>query len=130
MWTDQTQNLSVWASEIEKAASPEISFVEIKWNRKRENNLQKKYRKRLRSSLKKQKKSAKELKMEASKTYKIETLWQRHCDLSISFEAISLAEPAEISESQPSEFKNSVCSLSKISHGSALFLSKQQMQRN
>ena len=68
--------------------------------------------------------------MEASKTYNIEALWQRHRDLSINSEAISPVGLAEISKSQSSEVGNFECCLSEIPFGSAPFLSKQQIQRN
>ena len=112
-------------SRTERAASPEICPVEIKWNMEGENNLRGGYRKGSRSSLKRQKKSAKELEVEALKTYNIEALWQRHNDLSINSEAISSVALVETSESKPSEVGNSICLLSKIPCGSAPSLSKQ-----
>ncbi len=120
-------NTELEQSRTESAASPEICPVEIKWNRKGENNLRGGYGKGLRSSLKRQKKSAKELEVEALKTYNIEAIWQRHRDLSINSEAISPVRLAETSESQPSEVGNSVFLLSEIPRGSASFLSKQEI---
>lgn len=67
---------------------------------------------------------------EVSKTHNIEAIWQRHCDLSIIFETISLVESVEILESWPNEIRNSIYSLPKIPCGSAFSRSKQQIQRN
>lgn len=62
-------------SRTEKAASPEGPKREVKWNKEGEDKLRGVYGMGSRSSLKRQRKSARELEKEASKSYDIRALW-------------------------------------------------------
>ena len=53
---------------------------EIRWSKEGETKLRGGYGKGSRATLTRQKKSAQELKLEASKTYKLGALWQRHTE--------------------------------------------------
>lgn len=65
---------------IEGGAKSEGRPKEIKWNREAETKMQGKYGKGSRSTRRRQRKSARELESEASKTYKFGILWKGHSD--------------------------------------------------
>ncbi len=123
-------NTKLKKSKTAKASSSEICPFEIKWIREEENKLQKRYGKESRSSIKRQVKLTKELKVKISKIDNIDALSQCHCDLSINSRAIFLIKLAETSESQLSEVRNSICHLPDILCGSPSFLSKHQIKWN
>lgn len=65
---------------IEGGAKSEGRPKEIKWNREAETKMRGNYGKGSRSTRRRQRKSARELESEASKTYKFGVLWKRHSD--------------------------------------------------
>lgn len=67
-------------ARTEGAAKLESCPKEIKWNREGGTKLRGVYGKGSRSTRKRQKKSARELELGASKTYKLGVLWQAHAD--------------------------------------------------
>ena len=72
--------------EESRAVSPEVP-KEIKWNKEGESKLRGVYGIGSRSSSKRQRKSARELEEQDTKTYDIRALWKRNLDLGM----ISLA---------------------------------------
>ena len=76
--------------------------------------------------LKRQRKSARELEKQASKTYDIRALWQRNLDLGMISFADSQGGLVQVPESQPNNSESSPSSVSKIPRGGTSLLSTQQ----
>ena len=67
--------------KTEQAVSLVVCKKEVKWNKEKEDRLCRSYGKGSRSIQMRKQRSAWELEKEASKTYNIQALWQRSCDL-------------------------------------------------
>lgn len=80
-------DLAMEKYRTEPAASLRVPPAEIKWNADGDQKFRGTYGKGSRSSLKRQKKSARELAKEASKSYNIGELWQRNRDLGLTSSA-------------------------------------------
>lgn len=99
---------------------------EIKWNKEAESNLQEMYGKGSRASLTRQKKSARDLELEASKIYKLGELWKRHTDR-VTSTTNSPDELASLPELGPI---NRVISLSNVPPGCLPPLSQEGVKEN
>ncbi len=117
-------------SKTERDASLEVPQKELKWNKEGEFNLRGGYGSGSRSSKKRQKKSARELEKECSKSYDIRALWQRIQKLGILSAANSPGGLGPLSELLPNDHISPACPLSDISRGSASSFSKQQIFKN
>lgn len=122
---EDESDLELEESRTEDEVSPEVPKKEIKWNRGGEDRLRGGYGNGSRSMLKRQRKSARELEKQASKTYDIRALWQRNHDLRMISSANSQGRLGQVPESQPNNGESSPSSLSKIPRGTPL-LAKQQ----
>ena len=121
----EDENESDLEVEESRTVSPEVLKKEIKWNKEGENKLRGVYGNGSRSSSKRQRKSARELEKEATKSYDIRALWQRNHDpgmISPSSQ-VGLGQPPE---SQPNNGVSSPSSLSNITRGGASLLSNQE----
>ena len=116
--------------KMKRAVSPKISKVELKWNRKGEQNLRGGYGKGSRSTQVLHNKSARELREEASNTYNIQALRQRSQDLGMISQANSQVELEQPRELQPNDGVSSISSLSQIPCVCLSPLSKQQLSKN
>ena len=102
---------------------------EIRWSKKGETKLRGGNGKKSRATLTRKKKSARELKMEASKIYKLGDLWQRHTER-ITSEANTPDDLASPGKSGPISRDDSTISLSDISRGYEPPLSEEGVKRN
>ena len=115
-------------SKMKQAVS--LSKIELRWNKRGEENLRSGYGKGSRSTQMKHNKSARDLEKEASKTYNIRALWQRNRDIGTISQANSQVELEQPTELQPSNSVSSIPSLSQTPRGCLPPLSKQQVDEN
>lgn len=108
----------------ERAASAEAPKWGINWNSEGESQLRGLYGKGSKSSLQRQRKSARESEKQASETYSISALWQRNLDLGMSSAANSHGGLGQSLESQPPSSVPSPCLLSEIPQGGATISSQ------
>lgn len=85
----------------------------IHWDEKGENNLPGSYGKGSSATLKRKRKAAKELEMEASESYDIGALWQRNRDLGLFPQANTQPDHGEDSQLGPGNVENGLYSLPK-----------------
>ena len=102
---------------------------EIRWNKEGGTKLRGGYGKGSRATLTRKKKSARELKMEASKTYKLGDLWQRHSER-IASTANAQDYLAFSRESGPISRDKSTTSLSDIPRSYEPPLSEEEIKKN
>lgn len=116
-------------SKTQEEATPEVSVMDIRWNRDGESSLRGGYGKGLKSSSQRQRKSARDFEREASQTYNIEALWQRGRNLGLISAANSQVRPGEPSQLPPNDSVSSAFSLSNIPRGGPPPVSKQEAHR-
>ncbi len=117
-------------SKTEREASPEVLKQELKWNKEGEHSLRGGYGSGSRSSTKRQRKSARELEKEGSKSYNIRALWQRSQEVGMLSAANSQGGLGQSPESLPIDHELPASSLSNVPRGGGSFFSKQQISRN
>ena len=123
---EDNENESDLEIEETRAVSPEAPEKEIKWNKEGEDRLRGVYGIGSRSLSKRQRKSARELEEQASKTYDISALWQRNRGLGMISFANSQIKLGQLSKSQPNDGVSSTLPLSKIARGGASLPSNQE----
>ena len=117
-------------SRTQKAVSLGVPKMEIKWNRQGEDKLRGGYGNGSRTTLKKQRKFARELEKQASNTYDIRALWKRGSDLSLISSANSQERLGQLPGSQPNNSVSSPVPLSEIPQVGTPLLSKQDTLRS
>ena len=115
--------------ESKEEATPEVSLMDIRWNRDGESSLRGGYGKESKSSSQRQQESARDLEKEASQTYNIEALWQRVRNLGLISAANSQVRPGEPSQLLPNDIVSSAFPLSNIPRGKPPPVSKQEAHR-
>lgn len=123
---DDDENESDLEVEESRAVSPEVPKKEIKWNKKGESKLCEVYGIGSRSSSKRQRKSARELEEQATKTYDNRALLQRNRNLGMISPANSQVRLGQPPEPQPDDSISSPSPLSKIARGGISLLSNQE----
>lgn len=113
----------------EGSAKLESQRKEIRWNREGETRLRGGYGKGSRATPTRQKKSAQALTLEASKTYKLGALWQRHTEQVYSA-ANTSDELASLAESGPISKVISAILLSNLPRGCEPPLSDEEIKKN
>ena len=111
-------------SRIQEEARPEVSLMDMRWNRDGESSLRGGYGNGSKSSSQRQKKYARDFEREASQTYNIGALWQRNRNLGLISAANSQIKPGEPSQLLPNNSVSSAFPLSDIPRGGPPPLSK------
>ena len=117
-------------SKTKREASPEVLKQELKWNKEGERSLRGGYGSGSRSSTKRQRKSARELEKEGSKSYDIRALWQRSQEVGILSAANSQGGLGQSPESLSIDYELPASSSSNVSRGGGSFFAKQPISRN
>ena len=118
---EDDENLEEERSKTERVASPEVLKQELKWNKEGERSLCGGYGSGSRSSKKRQRKSARELEKEGSKSYDIRALWQQSREVGILSAANSHDRLGQSSESLPIDPELPASSLSDVPQGGGFF---------
>ncbi len=111
---EDDENLEEEHPKTEREASPEVLKQELKWNKEGKSSLCGGYGVGSRLSRKRERKSARELEKEGSKSYDIRALWQKSRELGILSAANSHDGLGQLSESLPIDPELPVSSLSDV----------------
>ena len=124
------ENLGEEHSKTEEETSPEVLKQELKWNKEGECSLRGGYGSGSRSTRKRERKSARELEKEGSKSYNIKALWQRSRELGILSAANSHDGLGQSPKSLPIDPELPASSLSDVPRGGGSILSKHEISKN
>lgn len=116
-------------SSTQQDISHKASKIEIKWNKKEEQNLCGGYGKGLKRTQMRHNKSVRDLEKEASKRYNIEALWQQSRDLGMISKANNQVELEQSKELPPNNSVSPIPSLSDVPSG-CIPLLKEQIHDN
>ncbi len=124
------ENLGEEHSKTEEETSSEVLKQELKWNKEGERSLRGGYGSGSRSTRKRERKSARELEKEGSKSYNIKALWQRSRELGILSAANSHDGLGQSPKSLPIDPGLPASSLSDVPRGGGSILSKHEISKN
>ena len=116
-------------SKTQEKAMPEVSLMDIRWNRDGESSLRGGYGKESKSSSQRQQESARDLEKEASQTYNIEALWQRVRNVGLISAANGQVKPGEPFQLPPNDIVSYAFFLSNIPRCRPPPISKQKAHR-
>lgn len=124
------ENLGEEHSKIERKTNSKVLKQGLKWNKEGERSLRGGYGSGSKSSRKRERKSARELEKEGSKSYNIEALWQRSRELGI-LSAVNSHDGLGLSpKSLPINPELPTSSLSDVPWGGRSLMSKHEISKN